>query len=155
MEGATRYPTCDIDLFRRGGGGNSRCRWLDHDTEMDIVKKHCYWRSPLCREGVRTERSSGGDSDMGAENSGHSEHSGNVCLREDGEGKTKGGDFCWDRERFNLMRWPLCLHHSHCDPYMSIALIRSKFRAMQLPRRSGELSFVWPQEVDNLDLADS
>lgn len=151
--GHNRYPSCDVDVFRRGGGGNALCRWLHGGEELEIVKKHCYWRSPLCTGGstiitdmgaeelknttgaedeVRSADSinrpvevlGGSDRGMSRNNTG-----GNVCVRDE----DRGGS-CWDRERINLMRWSLCLHHQVCDPYLSISLIRTKYLPMyQLP----------------------
>lgn len=93
-----KFPRCDVDRFRSGGGGNPVCRWLTREAEIEIVRRHCYWRSPLCR---RSDNSSI-----------------NECTR---------GASCWERERINLARWALCLEHGVCDPYLSIAHIRDRY----------------------------
>lgn len=120
------YPSCDVDAFRKGGGGNTLCRWLKHEVEFAIVQKHCYWRSPLClsnhgndsrstntdtKKSVALQRSSGGVS--------RGDIDSNVCVRDQDSG---GG--CWERERMNLSRWLLCLLHQVCDPYLSVVQIR-------------------------------
>jgi hypothetical protein len=113
------YPSCDIDKFRQGDGGNALCRWLSHEAELEIVRKHCYWASPLCmnESADLTQNSNRTDRDDLNFKMNH-----NMCLRDEHR-----GGFCWDRERINLMRWSLCLQHQVCDPYLSIAAIRGKY----------------------------
>lgn len=140
-----QYPSCDVDVFRKGGGGNSVCRWLKHEVELSIVRKHCYWRSPLCTMSTNSSRIStnsdinhsihvnnnnstalqGRDpGDMRPPSSIRSENK-NTCVQDEHR-----GGVCWERERMNLMRWSLCLRHQVCDPYLKVAMIRTKFQPL-------------------------
>jgi hypothetical protein len=113
----TLYPSCNLETIKSGQGGNTRCRWLNYETELEIVKKHCYWRSPLCKN--HTAHWAHGTKKIYD----------NICLQDDVGGRGTPTQ-CWSRERFNLMRWTLCLEHSLCDPYISIVQIRNKYMTM-------------------------
>ena len=103
-----KYPHCDIAKFKNGGGANALCRWLNGEAEREIVRKHCYWRSPLC-----FDDSTSAGSPI------------NTCINH-----SETGSACWDRERINLIRWPLCFHRGACDPYLSISKIRKVYKSV-------------------------